>query len=254
MDDFLAAAAAHDAREMAAATGGRATTDAQEFLAWLHEHEARRSLRDADPRSAAQLADEIGELYQRFLDAWWYGTAEQTRRAAEAFARAMEHPSAERLYVHAAAVQVGDYVRAEGYDPFGERDAATGVVDAVEYTERVIDQYGFGEPASQYGFEFTLMPVVRADRRAAAEPADVWVVETGSRDVLRLRTPVDRGAQAWLHAPTPVVAGADPARLSHSNFADEPGPAPDGSASPARAEAEAEPEAEVRRRHARRYR
>lgn len=39
-----------------------------------------------------------------FLDAWWYWTAEQRRHAAEAFARAMEHTSAEQLYVHGAAV------------------------------------------------------------------------------------------------------------------------------------------------------
>ena len=115
--EWLAAAAQHDAHATTAALGGRATSDRQEFLDWLDQAAARQALREADSRSIEQIADEVGELYQRFLDAWWYGDAEQTRHAAQAFARAMEHPSADRLYVHAAAVQVHDYVRLVGFDP-----------------------------------------------------------------------------------------------------------------------------------------
>jgi hypothetical protein len=220
--EFLAAAAQHDARVMAAAVGGRVTSDPQQFLDALSEDAARRELRDTDTRSVDQIADEVGQLYQRFLDAWWYCTPDQTRQAAEAFARAMEHPAADRLYVHAAAIQVGDYVRAVGYDPDGERDAATGVVEDVAYTERVVDPYGFGEPDSHYGFAFTLLPVVRADRRFAAHPVDIWVRETGSPDVLRLPTPVDRGRQAWLNAaaqpvdaPATNLAGGRSAATTH---------------------------------------
>ena len=190
---FLAEAARRDAQVMASAVGGRVASDRQQFLAWLDEAAARRALREADTRSVEQIADAVGELYQRFLDAGWYGTPQQTRQAAEAFARAMEHPSAERLYVHAATVQVGDYVRAVGYDPDGMRDAATGVVEEVTYTERVVDPYGFGEPDTHYGFAFTVMPVVRADRRGSAYPVDIWVRESGSPEVLRLPVPVDRG-------------------------------------------------------------
>jgi hypothetical protein len=198
--ELLAAAARHDAQALASAVGGHVTSDVQRFLDEIKDAEAREALREADRRSVEQVAEEMGQLYQRFLDARWYGTLEQTRRAAQAFARAMEHPSASRLYVHAAAINIGDYVRAVGFDPHGAPDAATGVVEDVDYTERVVDPYGFGEPDRHLGFAFTLMPVVRADRRFAVDPADIWVRETGSPEVLRLPVPADRGRQPWLDA------------------------------------------------------
>jgi hypothetical protein len=219
--EFLRAAATHDAHATTAALGGRATSDPQEFLDWLDQAAARRALREADRRSIEQIADEVGQLYQRFIDAWWYGSAEQTRHAAQAFARAMEHPSADRLYVHAAAVQVGDYVRAVGFDPFGARDAATGVVEDVTYTERVVDPYGFGEPDSHYGFAFTVTPVVRADRIAESE--EIWVRETGSPEVLRLPRPVDRGRQPWLDEPNEPTPERGPASVAGLSFGTDAG-------------------------------
>jgi hypothetical protein len=80
------------------------------------------------------------------------------------------------------------------------------VVEDIAYSERVVDPYGFGEPGNYLGFEFTVMPVVRADRRPAAHAVDIWVLETGSPDVLRLPTPMDRGRQPWLDAEQPSRA------------------------------------------------
>jgi hypothetical protein len=68
-----------------------------------------------------------------------------------------------------------------------------------------------------------------------------------------LTPPADRGPQPGPLDPTPAdTVGPEPARLSHINFAADPGVSPEVAASPTRAEAEAEPE--VRRRHGGRYR
>lgn len=215
--EILRRAAQHDAQVIAASGGGRVIAEPQQFLDMLDEAAARQKQLETDSRTVEQVADDMGQLYQRFLDAWWYGTADQTRQAANAFARAMEHPAAGRLYAHAAAIQIGDYVRVVGYNPDGVRDAATGVVEDVAYTERVVDPYRFGEPDTHYGFAFTVLPVVRADQRFAARAVDIWVLESGSPDVLRLPTPVDRGRQPWLDAEQPVQAAAShPAKLARA--------------------------------------
>ena len=248
--EFLAAAADHDAQAIAASVGAQVTSDLRQFLNAIHNAAARQAIREADPRSARQIADEMGRLHQRFLDAWWHGTPEQTRQAARAFARAMEHPSTDQLYVHAASVQVGDYVRAVGYDPYGGRDAATGVIEDIDYTERVLDPYGYGQPDIRYGFAFTLVPVVRADR--PTYPVDIWVWESGSPDVLRLPTPADHGQPAGLADPAIAPAAhrterpaTHPAALARSldppgaaSTVPPPTPAPDADHRPARPHAD----------------
>jgi hypothetical protein len=110
--EFIARAAQYDAQAIAAAVGGQVTSDPQQFLDQIRA--AWRTEPDADTRTVEQVADQIGQLYQRFLDAWWYGSSEQTQQAARTCARALKHPASHRLYVHAIAVQVGDYIRAVG--------------------------------------------------------------------------------------------------------------------------------------------
>ncbi len=187
----------HDARAMALSMPGvRVVTGADGFLAMLDNAERWRAADAADTRSRDEIADEAGTLFQRFLEAQAYGTPEQAKQAADAYGKLMVSPAGRRLYIHAAAVEEGDYIRAVGWAPNGKRDAVTGVVDKVRYTERTVDQFGYGEPARYYGFEFTLTPVPFAGR--TTRPYRVWVLESGSPDTLRLPTPVDRGRPAWL--------------------------------------------------------
>ncbi|MEJ3743147.1 hypothetical protein WEI85_07660 [Actinomycetes bacterium KLBMP 9797] len=214
--DFLGAAATHDAHATAAAIGGRATSDQHEFRDWLDEAAARRAMREADTRTAEQIADEIGHLHQRSCDAAWYGTLDQSARAGLELLQALQHPSVGRLYVHAAEVRVGDHVRVRGFDADGEPEGATGVVNQIHYTEQVVDLYGFGDYDTHYGFAFTVMPVVRADWAAEAE--EIWVRETGSPEVLRLPKPVDRGRQQWLDEPDEPTPGRGPASVAGLSF------------------------------------
>lgn len=161
----------------------------EEFLAATAGAEQRLAVAAADTRTDEQIYDEVGALFEVAMNALWNRASDADKRAAaKAFNAAMSHPSAARLYIHAPAVNTGDYIQANGLGEDGRPDSATGVVEEIDEETRSADLYGAGEVSSFEGFTFAIRPVVANDR-PQHEQVLIWVPETGMTNVLRLPKP-----------------------------------------------------------------
>lgn len=152
----------------------------------------RQEQLDADTRTAEQIAADIGALFDTAMNAIWNNASEaDIKSACVAFAEAMAHPSSERLMIHAAAVDTGDYVRASGIDEYGLRTHVSGVVEEIDYEEREYDELGHGAVTDGYGFTFAIRPVIAAGLPERPQCL-VWVYDAGYPTVLRLPKPTHR--------------------------------------------------------------
>jgi hypothetical protein len=220
-EEFVAAAAAHDARVMAAAMPGVVVvhTNVDDFVREVQARQQEKARRDADPRTADQMRAEVGELLQRFYDARWYGSPDDVQRTREELGHALRETQ-HRISAPAEFIDPGAYVRAVGRDPKTGRPASvSGIVDEATYTSRRAPGRVTGD---EYGVHFVVTPPQRDGHRSTSY--QVFVDE--SVRLIQLPAPVDRGMPAWMeHRPTHTA--------SLPNIADVGGPsssAPAGSA------------------------
>jgi hypothetical protein len=149
----------------------------------------RQATAAADTRTAEQIAEHVGDLFNTAMDAFWNRADSATiRAAAKAFADAMAHPSSACLYIHTHTVNTGDYIQANGLDLEGRTASATGIVEEIDYESRDADPYNLGETSDYHGVTFAIRPVVAEDQ-PEHEQVLIWVFDLGTPNVLRLPKP-----------------------------------------------------------------
>ena len=153
----------------------------------------RRRLLNAETRTDGELAAHVGGLLDEALNAIWSGASdEDVQRAAAAYGEAAAHPSISRLYRHAGAIDPGDFVVARGLTEDGKTETILGVVEEIDYEQRNdFRPDEDAEDADDYGYTFAIRELATV---AGPAPGDddqvrVWVLETGSPNVLRLPEP-----------------------------------------------------------------
>jgi hypothetical protein len=217
-EEFAAAAAARDARAMAAAMPGVVViqVDLDDFVREMQARQQEMARREADPRTADQMRAEVGVLLQRFYDARWYGNRDDMQRTGQELGRALRETQYQ-ISVPAEFIAHGAYVRAVGRDPGTGRPASvSGIVDEATYTSRREPGRGTG---AEYGVHFVVTPPQRDGHRSASY--EVFVHE--SVPLIQLPAPVDRGRPSWMEhrgttaslgnaagvaSPSPALAGA----------------------------------------------